>query len=559
MIFEVISLLEELMTNGKIIAKEEDQERLDTSGAEKSLNDIDQDVLKQAATQGYNGYYITIVLKENTLLKSVRVYTIFQALESAGIIIKAIPSVEDLEEEKFDREFSLVYVSTETRSIVEEVIERVSEIESFKVEAIPLDPSETVRPEFEEAEQEAAATSLRSPNDVLQASRTQFVDKFVRVETERLDALINLVGELVISRTQVLEMAKYLDGNEQQRNALTQLDKVTTDLQYASMKLRMVPIRQVFSRFPRMVRDLAQECGKKINLVLSGEDTELDRSLVNQIGDPLVHLIRNSVDHGIETPEARIRAGKDEQGTINVGARHEGGYVIIEVSDDGNGIDVERVKKRAIEKGLLPADSQELSIPEAVELLFTPGFSTAEKVSDISGRGVGMDAVKTVVESLSGSIEMFSEPGKGSTIQIRLPLTLAIIKTLLVECQEDVYAIPIQSIRENLHVSLEDIKTVQRKQVIVVREEIIPLFDLAECLGFGQTEMKNDLLSVIIVDVRGEKVGFLVDQLIGQQEIVIKSLSEILGDVPGIAGAAVLGDGRVALILDTGTIIKQGV
>ncbi len=233
--------------------------------------------------------------------------------------------------------------------------------------------------------------------------------------------------------------------------------------------------------------------------------------------------------------------------------------MIIEVSDDGNGIDVERVKKRAIEKGLLPADSQELSIPEAVELLFTPGFSTAEKVSDISGRGVGMDAVKTVVESLSGSIEMFSEPGKGSTIQIRLPLTLAIIKTLLVECQEDVYAIPIQSIRENLHVSLEDIKTVQRKQVIVVREEIIPLFDLAECLGFGQTEMKNDLLSVIIVDVRGEKVGFLVDQLIGQQEIVIKSLSEILGDVPGIAGAAVLGDGRVALILDTGTIIKQGV
>jgi two-component system chemotaxis sensor kinase CheA len=375
----------------------------------------------------------------------------------------------------------------------------------------------------------------------------------VRVETERLDKLINLVGELVISRTQVIEMVKGGEATDRM-GAVDQLDRITTELQYAAMSLRMVPIKQVFDRFPRMVRDLAQSRGKEINLEIFGETTELDRSIVNQIGDPLVHLIRNSIDHGIEPKEERIAKGKPGAGTIRLNARHEGSYILIEIMDDGKGLDVNRIRDKAVERNLLPEGTKEISMGEAVNLLFQPGFSTAEIVTDLSGRGVGLDAVKAVVESLSGTISVESEPGKSTRTTIKLPLTLAIIKALLVKVDGETVAIPIQAVRENIQIESEQIKTVQQRPVIMLRNEVLPLYDLAQCLGFTPVDTSGPL-PVIIVEVRGSKVGFIVEDLIGQQEIVIKSLSGIVGDIKGVAGATILGNGRIALIIDNSTLI----
>jgi two-component system chemotaxis sensor kinase CheA len=344
--------------------------------------------------------------------------------------------------------------------------------------------------------------------------------------------------------------------NSEQKNVLLQLDRVTTELQYAAMSLRMVPLKQVFDRFPRMVRDFAQSSGKRINLEIFGEMTELDRSIVNQIADPLVHLIRNSIDHGLEPEEERIAKGKPAAGTIRLGARHEGSHILIEISDDGMGLDVERIRSKAIETGLLADGTEELSMAEAVEFLFSPGFSTAQEVTDLSGRGVGLDAVRSTVESLSGTIEMQSEPGQSLTTTIKLPLTLAIIKALLVVADGEILAVPLQAVRENIQVMRSETKTIQQHNVVMLRNEVLPLFDLAECLGFTPY-VGSDLLQVIILDIRGEKVGFIVEDLIGQQEIVIKSLSGVVKDIPGITGATVLGNGNVALILDNSTLLDR--
>ena len=306
-----------------------------------------------------------------------------------------------------------------------------------------------------------------------------------------------------------------------------------------------------------MVRDLARASQKEINLEIYGEDTELDRSLVNQIGDPLVHLIRNSIDHGIEPRDVRIARGKPTAGTVRVGARHEGSHIVIAVEDDGGGLNVEKIRAKAIERGLLPSDVGEISKQTAIDLLFQPGFSTASVVTDISGRGVGMDAVKSVIESMSGTIEIETEPEKYLRTVIKLPLTLAIIKALLVVADGATYAIPIQAVRENLQITRDQIKTVQQHDVIVLRDEILPLYDLAECLGFTPLQPEQDeSLSVIVMETRGQKAAFIVEDLIGQQEIVIKSLGDLIGEVKGIAGAAVLGNGQVALILDNSTLLR---
>mgnify|MGYP000968170692 FL=1 len=317
----------------------------------------------------------------------------------------------------------------------------------------------------------------------------------------------------------------------------------------------MVPIKQVFDRFPRMVRDLAQSSKKEINLEIFGEMTELDRSIVNQIGDPLVHLIRNSIDHGLEPRQERVAKGKPPTGTIRLGARHEGSHILIEISDDGQGLNLERIRTKGIERGLLTTDSGEITVREAVDLLFHPGFSTAEEVTDLSGRGVGLDAVKATVESLSGTIDLESVPGQSLRTIIKLPLTLAIIKALLVVVDGETLAIPIQAVRENIQIERSQIKTVQQHDVILLRNEVLPLYDLAAVLGFRRLDSKGPL-PVIIVEIRGQKVGFIVEDLIGQQEIVIKSLSGIVSDIRGIAGATVLGNGNVALILDNSTLIR---
>lgn len=511
------------------------------------LNEFNRETIKQGIAQGYKAFAVSVVLRPKTILKSVRVYTVFQALEEVSTIVQSNPAVQDLEDEKFDRQFALVLLTKESGDRIRQIVEGISEIESVRVEEIVLDTVEAVDKAQDET---AAAVSTQVPSAPVRISRQE---PLVRVETERLDKLINLVGELVISRTQVIEMVKSGESTDRM-GALDQLDRITTELQYAAMSLRMVPIKQVFDRFPRMVRDLAQARGKDINLEIFGETTELDRSIVNQIGDPLVHLLRNSIDHGIEPKAERIAKGKPAAGTIRLSARHEGSHILIEISDDGQGLNIDRIREKAIERGLLPVGTKEISMAEAVNFLFHPGFSTAETVTDLSGRGVGLDAVKATVESLSGTIDMESEPGRSTRTIIKLPLTLAIIKALLVKVDGETVAIPIQAVRENIQVEPGQIKTIQQNDVIMLRNEVLPLYDLADCLGFAPVD-RSGPLPVIIVEVRGEKVGFIVEDLIGQQEIVIKSLSSIVGDVKGVAGATVLGNGRIALIIDNSTLI----
>lgn len=530
------------------------------------LEDFDLEVVRAAKKEGYLPYKVVVRLLPKTLMKSVRAYTVFQALENIGTIIKSNPPAQELEDEKFDQEFALVLLTQRDADTIKNTVERISEIEHVAVLSIQTESAESERRSVlprtgEQVVNETAATAQDLPvkqkqsSSVTSFSRGAFVDRYIRVETERLDGLINLIGELVISKTQVMEIeADQLTDNT--KNALVQLERITTELQYAAMKLRMVPIKQVFDRFPRLVRDFAQASGKEINLEIVGEDTELDRSLVNQIGDPLVHLVRNSIDHGIETIEKRKALGKPAQATLRLSAFHEGGHVIVQVYDDGQGLELDRIKQTAIEKGLLPANfANDLTMEQAVELIFRPGFSTNEAVTDVSGRGVGMDAVKNIVEGLSGQVEVESETGQGTCVTIKLPLTLAIIKALLVTCGGQVYALPIQSVRENLLAVESQIKTISQQKVIVLRDEILPLIDLNEALGFGQLDY-GDTLSVIVVESQGEKAGFVVDDIIGQQEIVIKSLSDILGDIRGISGATVLGNGEVALILDHNSLIK---
>ena len=525
----------------------------DTAVLSVELDEFHRETVKQGIAQGYLALAIKVTLRANTILKSVRVYTVFQAVEQVATVIQSNPSVQDLEEEKFDNSFVLTILTKESPESIQKIVENISEIDGVEVVHLSNeDGQQHIVAEVEAGPQEAAAagkqqTSLATPTPIVRQHRPEAL---VRVETERLDKLINLVGELVTRRTQVVEMAK----GDDTIGALDQLDRVTTELQYAAMSLRMVAIKQVFDRFPRMVRDLAQASGKDINLQIFGEMTELDRTIVNQIGDPLVHLIRNSIDHGLEPKAERVARGKPEAGTLTLGARHEGSHILIEISDDGQGLNLGKIREKAIERGLLNPSYGELSVEEAGDLLFSPGFSTAQEVTDLSGRGVGLDVVKSTVESLSGTIEIESEPGRFLRTIIKLPLTLAIIKALLVVADGETLAIPIQAVRENIQVERSQIKTVQQRNVIMLRNEVLPLYDLAESLGFRPLKIDGPL-PVIVVEIRGQKVGFVVEDLIGQQEIVIKSIRGILNDIRGIAGATVLGNGTIALIIDNSTLI----
>ncbi|MBT9143851.1 MAG: Chemotaxis protein CheA [Dehalococcoidia bacterium] len=521
------------------------------------LDEFEKEMLRAGCAGGERARHLEVVLDASCLLKSVRAYMVFKLLEKFGHIVKAVPGTQELEEEQFEDRFQLVILTQTADETIRAELLQIAEVADVLVRDLPemVAPSAGLEP-LKVRKVELVSETAISQGEVNGERRNirHAAEKTIRVETDKLDKLINLVGELVVNRTRVVELGR-IDVAAELVSAVEQLDRITTDLLSAVMKLRMVPIKQVFDRFPRMVRDLSQEKGKKINLEIRGEETELDRSIVNQIGDPLVHLLRNSVDHGIEPPGVRVQSGKPEEGTIILEARHEGSYVLIRVSDDGRGISAGEMLKKAVEKGLLSsAEAQRISEEEALRLIFRNGFSTAEQVTDISGRGVGMDAVKTVIESMNGSVEIKTSPGEGSRFYVRLPLTLAIIKALLVEVAGEIYAIPIESIRENLYVAPQDIKTIRGEKVINVRSEVLPLIYLGEMLGM-QTDSSEEILSVVVVEAADRKTGLVVDVLLGQQEIVIKSLSRAVEGIRGVAGATVLGNGRVALILDVSSLI----
>jgi two-component system chemotaxis sensor kinase CheA len=523
------------------------------------LNQYDNGLIVKALEQGYNVFKVKIVLATGCMLKAARAFIVFQTVERYGEIIKAVPSVEDIEDEKFENEFSILIISNENEVIVRKDLESISEIDEVVFEKI-----DKVEEEILDAAQDNSSETMNddttenegkdSGEDV--HNKKSKTGKTVRVDIDRLDNLMNLVSELIIIKTR-LEGVGSNKNDQDMGEAVEYLERITTNLHDAVMKVRMVPIERVFNRFPRMVRDLSKELGKDISLLLSGEETELDRTVIDEIGDPLIHLIRNSIDHGIEDKEERAKSGKSLTGNLYLRAYQDGNSVVIEVEDDGNGIDISKVRKKAIEKGIISkSEADTMDEKTSVELLFRPGFSTAEIISDISGRGVGLDVVKTKIESLNGVVEVETSRGKGSKFIIRLPLTLAIIQALMVTVGNEQYAIPLNVIRDITTITTDSIRNIHGQEVVLNRDSVLPIIRLSKVLDIEASTAEAEEEMTIVVVKKGEKyAGFIVDSLIGQQEIVIKTLGKYLSGIRFIAGATILGDGQVALIVDTNSLI----
>lgn len=547
------------------------------TGAEK-WNDIAFDdsqirVIKEAMKQGKNIYGINVVVQDSCILKAARAFLVFKAVEEKGEIIVSVPSAQDVEDEKFDKDFTLIILSDYSLDDVIKAAESVSEIAQVTGAVLELEKTRNYHPEEEtqepaqEKKEEVAETKTETKKEEKKPAAAKapekkqvskpVVNRTVRVDIEKLDSLMNLVSELIIAKNSLVAASSNDQGNNTAFNEqIEYLENVTTNLHESVMKVRMVPIESVVVKFPRMIRDLSKKLDKKMELYMTGEETELDRTVVDEIGDPLMHLLRNSADHGLESAEVRAQRGKPEQGSIFLDAYQDGNNVVIEVRDDGNGIDVEAVKNKAIEKNLVTAE-QAANMPEKdiINLLFQPGFSTSEKVTDVSGRGVGLDVVKSKIESLSGEVEVKSKWGEGSTWTIRLPLTLAIIQALMVVVGGEKYAISLGSIQTIEDISPKDIKLVENKEVINLRGTVIPLIRLTEVLDVESTRSPEDNLIVVIVKKGDKMAGLVIDELIGQQEIVIKSLGKYIKQCKFISGATILGDGEVALILDANALL----
>lgn len=532
-------------------------------------SDFEIHAAQEAFDKGLKVYAITVQVDETCLLKAARAFLVFKSLESVGEIIKSQPSVQDIEDEKFDQMFSICIISDNSLDKVIGVIKNVSEIkeavgeEISKIEDIKPKEEKEVKEEKEEKKAETAASDAKKPEAKKPAAKPKaggkpVVNRSVRVDIEKLDVLMNLVSELIIAKNGLISTSSDGTGNNSQsfNEQIEYLERVTTNLHESVMKVRMMPIETVTQKFPRMIRDLSKKLDKKMELVMTGEDTELDRTVIDEIGDPLMHLLRNSADHGLESAEVRAQRGKPEVGTVKLDAYQDGNNVIIEVSDDGNGIDVEAVRNKALEKGSITQEQADaMTDKEVIDLLFKPSFSTAKKVTDVSGRGVGLDVVKSKVEALGGDIEVKTQLGEGSTFVIRLPLTLAIIQALMVELGEEKYAISLGSIQTIEDIPVEDIKYVQTKEVINLRGTVIPLIRLDSVLDIESKE-KPDSLTVVIVKKGDKLAGMVVDRLLGQQEIVIKSLGKYISNSSKIiSGATILGNGEVALIIDVNTLL----
>lgn len=528
------------------------------------LTDIDKDVLKQAKESGMIGVHVQVTLAATCLLKSARSYMVMNALDELGDVIKSVPPAEDLEQEKFDHTFDVLLITAAEVKDVEEALESISEIEKVSVNVVDTEAKAEEKaisaeaPKAAEAKPQAKApvkTPAKAPAKK-DAAHHKHQSQSVRVDIDKLDTLMNLMGELVINKVR-LEQIGQTHRLAELTETLEQMDRVTTDLQNIVMKVRMVPVSAVFNRFPRMVRDVSKELNKEINLTIEGEETELDRTVIDEIGDPIMHLLRNSLDHGVEHPDDREAKGKPRTGEVGLIARHEGNNVVIMVTDDGAGINADVIRRKAVEKGMISQeDADKLDDADAVRLIFLPGFSTADKITDISGRGVGMDVVRSKIEALSGHVDVETKIDEGSVFKIKLPLTLAIIQAMLVKVQEEMYAIPLGSIDSTINIQPTDIKTVRNKEVIVLRGEIIPIIRMEETLQVPHVK-DSDEIFVVVVHAGEAKAGIVVDNLIGQQEIVIKTLGNLFAGLKMFSGATVLGDGRVALILDVATMMQQ--
>lgn len=534
------------------------------------LADFEKNAVNEALKKNLHVYKIKVSVDENCILKAARAFLVFKNLEGHGDIIKSEPSVQDIEDEKFDFDFSIIVVTEEKYDNIIALIKNVSEIKDAAGQEITQPfPEEQTEEAKEEKKETSAVSQTAKPAAAKPAAKkpastgktSGSVSHTVRVDIEKLDVLMNLVSELIIAKNGLVS-ASHVEGDE--AAALNQsfteqieyLERVTTNLHESVMKVRMMPIESVFSRFPRMIRDLNKKLGKKMELYMSGEDTELDRTVIDEIGDPIMHLLRNSADHGLESAEIRKERGKSEVGSIFLDAFQEGNNVVIEVRDDGNGIDTEKVKAKAVEKGTITQEQADvMTDKEAIDLLFRPSFSTAEKVTDVSGRGVGLDVVKSKIEALGGDVEVKTKYGEGSTFSIRLPLTLAIIQALMVKLGDEKYAISLGSIETIEDIPVGDIKYVHAKEVIHLRGNVIPLIRLRDLLDVPGEPEESENITVVVVRKGDKQAGLVVDSLIGQMEIVIKSLGKYIRINKMISGATILGDGSVALIIDANTLV----
>ncbi|QWU14157.1 two-component system, chemotaxis family, sensor kinase CheA [Paenibacillus sophorae] len=538
------------------------------------LDEFQLSVLEQSIQEGHQVLFIEVSIRKDCQLRAVRAYMVFELLERFGEVVKSFPSVQDIEQEKFDYNFSLYYISQKTAEEMQTLIMGVSEIDNVTSVALDVETlSQLVKPEVAATAEEAppaparenippatqtpAAAPQKEEAKKAPAKSSGAPSRTIRVDIDRLDVLMNLLSELLIDRVRLEQHASDIQSGEL-TETVEHMSRVSADLQNIVMKLRMVPVDTVFNRFPRMVRDLAKSLDKKVDLIISGAETELDRTVVDEIGDPLVHLLRNALDHGVESVTDRIAAGKPETGSIHLRAFHSGNHVFIEIQDDGAGISRDKVLKSAINKGIVTAEqAAAMSDNEAHQLLFAAGFSTAEVISDISGRGVGLDVVKAKISSLGGNVTIYSTPGKGTTFSVQLPLTLSIIAAMLVRIGSEKYAIPLSSIVETGIVKRSQIRSVHGAKMVEFRGSHIPIVSLSAIFNVPDYDESGEEETEIVVIRKSDKlVALTVQDFIGQNEIVIKNLGKYLPSIQGISGGTILGDGQVALIIDANAFIK---
>lgn len=526
---------------------------------EVMIDEYQSSVIGEAVKAGNHLFQVTVTLDENCVMKSVRAYMVFQATEELGSIIQTVPSVEEIEEDEFGESFTLLMLSEYEAEAIQASLYNVSEVKGVSVfersEGVSVDTSD-IGVTGEQAKEEEVESKRNVDAD---SNKRKNKSKSIRVDIDKLDHLMNLFSELIIDRGRLEQIARKSDLTEL-TETVEHMTRISTDLQGLILNMRMVPVEQVFNRFPRMIRDLAKELNKKVQLVIEGAETELDRTVIDEIGDPLVHLLRNALDHGLESPEERAASQKDEEGKITLKAHHGGNHVFIEVVDDGKGINRDKVLSKAIERGVVTQEeANSLTNQQVYSLIFSSGFSTANEISDISGRGVGLDVVKTKIESLGGIITIDSVQGQGSTFRIQLPLTLSIIYSMLVKVEEETYAIPFSSIVEITTILDNAILTLHGQRVIQFRGQVVPLVFLREVFQIpaAEGESADQQLHLVIVRKGDQIIGLVVDSVIGQQEVVLKSLGGFLNNLYAISGATILGNGEVALIIDSNQLFLQ--
>lgn len=574
----IIAALNRFMEGGSAEAPKPAEEKKESAGEDQAgtetqkkflevhFSDKDKDAMRAAEATGAKLYGMTVSVHKDCLLKAARAFLVFKSVEEFGQIVVYDPSSQDIEDERFDLDFNIFVSSDVELDKLLKAVSNVSEIAGVVGEQVKCAdlfgdaPASGGAPAVTDGAS-AADTAVHKDNKQVPAkakpASKPVANRTVRVDIEKLDALMNQVSELIIAKNSLVSISSQEGNNFQSQTFHEQieyLERITTSLHESVMKVRMVPIESVVNKFPRMIRDLSRKLNKKMELYMTGEDTELDRTVVDQIGDPLQHLLRNSADHGLENAELRKERGKPETGSINLNAFQEGNNVIIEVSDDGNGIDTESIRRKAVERGLVtPEQAERLSQKEVVDFLFMPSFSMAKQITDISGRGVGLDVVKSNIEALGGDVEVKSALGEGTKFTVRLPLTLAIIQALMVEIRDEKYAIALGSIETIEDIPVNEIRHIEAREVINLRGVVFPMIRLDRILDIEPQE-DPESLTVVVVKKGDRLAGLVVDNLIGQLEIVIKSLGKYINNSKIISGATILGDGEVALILDVNTL-----